>query len=95
MGDSVGETPRSDRIKMLAPSAMAFSAPANTVSSAAASPLALSAALNKMAADPTVVAALRKAGAAEVKDPPEQFAAQIKAEAEQWGPLLREIMGKK
>ena len=55
----------------------------------------MSAALNKMAADPTVVAALRKAGAAEVKDTPEQFAAQIKAEAEQWGPLLREIMGKK
>lgn len=51
--------------------------------------------LQKMAADPAVAEAMRKAGSEDVKGYPEQFAAQIRAEAEQWGPLLKEIFEKK
>ncbi|MBN8969395.1 MAG: tripartite tricarboxylate transporter substrate binding protein [Rhizobiales bacterium] len=51
--------------------------------------------LNKMADDPAVVESLAKAGSAPVKGSPEKYAAQIRAEADQWGPLLKAIVEKK
>jgi tripartite-type tricarboxylate transporter receptor subunit TctC len=51
--------------------------------------------LNKMADDPAIIEIMRKAGSVTVKGTPEGFGAQIQAEAAQWGPLLKGIVGKK
>jgi len=48
----------------------------------------------KMADDPEVIEAMRKAGARAVRSTPDQFRAQIKQEIEQWKPFLRELVGK-
>ena len=48
----------------------------------------------KMADDPEVIEAMRKAGASTVRSTPDQFRAQIKQEIEQWKPFLRELVGK-
>lgn len=51
--------------------------------------------LNKMADQPAIKEAMRKAGAVTAKSTPEQFRAQIDAEIEQWKPLLAEIAARK
>lgn len=55
----------------------------------------LSGVLLKMADDPEMKEAMRKAGASTVKSTPEQFRAQIKQEMTQWEPLIKEIAEKK
>jgi tripartite-type tricarboxylate transporter receptor subunit TctC len=55
----------------------------------------LSEILIKMADDPDVQAAMRKAGADTVKTTPAQFGAQIQQEIVQWKPLIAEIAQKK
>jgi tripartite-type tricarboxylate transporter receptor subunit TctC len=54
----------------------------------------LSEILLKMADDPEVKEALRKAGGNTVKSTPEQFRAQIRQEMAQWKPLVAEILAK-
>jgi tripartite-type tricarboxylate transporter receptor subunit TctC len=51
----------------------------------------LSEILIRMADDPNVTAAMRKAGADTVKTTPDQFRAQIQREIAQWKPLIAEI----
>jgi tripartite-type tricarboxylate transporter receptor subunit TctC len=51
--------------------------------------------LIKMADDPEVKEAMRKAGASTVKTTPEEFRAQIEQEISQWAPLIKEIGEKK
>lgn len=51
--------------------------------------------LDKMADQPAIKEAMRKAGAVTVKSSPEQFRAQILGEIEQWKPLLAEIASRK
>jgi tripartite-type tricarboxylate transporter receptor subunit TctC len=51
--------------------------------------------LLRMADDPEIKEAMRKAGASTVKSTPEQFRAQIRQEMTQWEPLIREIAEKK
>jgi tripartite-type tricarboxylate transporter receptor subunit TctC len=55
----------------------------------------LSEILIKMADDPVVKEAMRKAGADTVKTTPAQFRAQIQQEIAQWKPLIAEIGQKK
>jgi tripartite-type tricarboxylate transporter receptor subunit TctC len=55
----------------------------------------LSEALLKMADDPDVKEAMRKAGGSTVKSTPDQFREQIKQEMAQWKPLIAEITAKK
>jgi tripartite-type tricarboxylate transporter receptor subunit TctC len=55
----------------------------------------LSEILIKMADDPDMKEAMRKAGADTVKTTPEQYQAQIQQEIAQWRPLIQEIAGKK
>ena len=55
----------------------------------------LSEVLIKMADDPEVKEAMRKAGANTVKSTPEQYRAQIQQEMAQWKPLIAEIADKK
>jgi tripartite-type tricarboxylate transporter receptor subunit TctC len=50
--------------------------------------------LIKMADDPEMKDAMRKAGAVTVKSTPEQFRAQIQSEMEQWKPLIAEFAEK-
>jgi tripartite-type tricarboxylate transporter receptor subunit TctC len=54
----------------------------------------LSAALIKMADDPEVKEAMRKAGGSTVKNTPAQFRTQIEQEMAQWKPMVAEIMAK-
>jgi tripartite-type tricarboxylate transporter receptor subunit TctC len=54
----------------------------------------LSVILLKMADDPEVKEALRKAGGNTVKSTPEQFRAQIQQEMAQWKPMIAEILAK-
>jgi tripartite-type tricarboxylate transporter receptor subunit TctC len=51
--------------------------------------------LIKMADDPEMKEAMRKAGANTVKTTPEQYRAQIQQEMAQWKPLIEEIADKK
>jgi len=51
--------------------------------------------LIKMADDPEVKEAMRKAGASTVKTTPDQYRAQIQLEMAQWKPLIDEIADKK
>jgi tripartite-type tricarboxylate transporter receptor subunit TctC len=51
--------------------------------------------LMKMADDPDVKEAMRKAGASTVKATPAQYRAQIEQEVAQWKPLINEIAEKK
>jgi tripartite-type tricarboxylate transporter receptor subunit TctC len=51
--------------------------------------------LLKMADDPEVKEAMRKAGGNTVKSTPDQFRSQIKSEMEQWKPLIEETTAKK
>jgi tripartite-type tricarboxylate transporter receptor subunit TctC len=55
----------------------------------------LSEILIKMADDPEMKEAMRKAGANTVKSTPEQYRAQIQQEMAQWKPLIAEIADKK
>ena len=55
----------------------------------------LSEILIRMADDPDVKEAMRKAGADTVKTTPAQFRAQIREEIAQWKPLIAEIEQKK
>jgi tripartite-type tricarboxylate transporter receptor subunit TctC len=55
----------------------------------------LSEILIKMADDPEVKEAMRKAGADTVKTTPDEFRAQIQQEIAQWKPLIQEIAQKK
>jgi tripartite-type tricarboxylate transporter receptor subunit TctC len=55
----------------------------------------LSEILIKMADDPEVKEAMRRAGADTVKTTPEQYRAQIQQEMAQWEPLIKEIAEKK
>jgi tripartite-type tricarboxylate transporter receptor subunit TctC len=55
----------------------------------------LSEILIKMADDPEVKEAMRKAGADTVKTTPEEYRAQIQQEIAQWKPLIEEIAQKK
>jgi tripartite-type tricarboxylate transporter receptor subunit TctC len=55
----------------------------------------LSEILIKMADDPEVKEAMRKAGANTVKSTPEQYRAQIQQEMAQWKPLIAEIADRK
>jgi tripartite-type tricarboxylate transporter receptor subunit TctC len=48
----------------------------------------------KMADDPEIIEAMRKAGASTIKSTPDQFRAQIQQEIEQWKPLIKELAGK-
>jgi tripartite-type tricarboxylate transporter receptor subunit TctC len=45
----------------------------------------------KMADDPEVIEAMRKAGASTVKSTPDEFRAQIHQEIEQWKPFIKEL----
>jgi len=51
--------------------------------------------LLKMADDPEVKEAMRKAGGSTVKSTPAHFRGQIQSEMEQWKPLIEEISAKK
>ena len=55
----------------------------------------LSEILIKMADDPEVKEAMRRAGADTVKTTPEEYRAQIQQEIAQWKPLIEEIAQKK
>jgi tripartite-type tricarboxylate transporter receptor subunit TctC len=48
----------------------------------------------KMADDPEVIEAMRKAGASTVKSTPDEFRAQIQQEIEQWKPFIKELAAK-
>jgi tripartite-type tricarboxylate transporter receptor subunit TctC len=48
----------------------------------------------RMADDPQVIEAMRKAGASTVKSTPDQFHAQVQQEIEQWKPFIKELAGK-
>ena len=50
--------------------------------------------LIKMADDPEIKEAMRRAGANTVKTTPEQYRAQIEQEITQWKPLIQEIAAK-
>ncbi len=50
--------------------------------------------LIKMADDPEIKEAMRRAGANTVKTTPEQYRAQIEQEIAQWKPLIQEIAAK-
>lgn len=67
-------------------------APANTPNVVVAR---LAEIFSKMADDPAIKEAMRKAGAVTVKSSPEHFRTQIAGEIEQWKPLLAEIAARK